>query len=96
MKLGPSPVASRHPLPEGEGTLDKISAFLVQSCVGPTLSTQGQLNIFFDGGGRRLRWVPLERPSLTIDKKLREVPLDPFCAQNAGLGFLQELIKRMG
>ena len=29
--VSPSPVASRHPLPEGEGTLDEISAFVVQS-----------------------------------------------------------------
>jgi hypothetical protein len=29
--VSPSPVASRHPLPEGESTLDEISAFSVQS-----------------------------------------------------------------
>ena len=29
--VSPSPVASRHPLPEGEGALDEISAFVVQS-----------------------------------------------------------------
>ena len=27
-KLDPSPVASRHPLPKGEGPLDKIPDFL--------------------------------------------------------------------
>ncbi len=31
VELGPSPVASRHPLPEGEGMLDEIPAFFVQS-----------------------------------------------------------------